>query len=121
MLIGELAQQASLSRDTIRFYEEIGLIQSVRRRANKYKEYPPEVLEDLRFIQQAKGLGFTLQEIQALIGIFRNAGTPCAQLADVLEEKLAALRAKRRELETLEQRVSEQVQRLRASAAVIQP
>ena len=69
MLIGELSKQTGLSKDTIRFYEKIGLIAASDRRAGTrlYKEYDPEIIERLLMIAQGKGLGFTLSEIKQLL------------------------------------------------------
>ncbi|MEL6903398.1 MAG: MerR family transcriptional regulator, partial [Cyanobacteria bacterium J06606_4] len=69
MLIGELAKQSNLSKDTIRFYEKIGLLSAGERRAGSrvYKEFPPHTLMRLQLIRQAKKLGFTLSEIKGAI------------------------------------------------------
>jgi MerR family copper efflux transcriptional regulator len=69
MLIGEVAEKTGFSRDTIRYYEKIGLIKvgKKNRRDNNYKEYSEETLERLRIIGRAKHLGFSLAEIQDLM------------------------------------------------------
>lgn len=69
MLIGELAQASGFSRDTIRYYEKIGLIEVPRnaRRDNNYKDYPVAVLHTLVAIRNLKQLGFTLEEIREII------------------------------------------------------
>ncbi len=66
MLIGELAKQAQLSRDTIRFYEKTKLIQSITRN-NGYKDYPEQTLQQLQLIRTAKHLGFSLSEIKQIL------------------------------------------------------
>ncbi len=64
MLIGELAQKTGLSRDTIRFYEKVGLVTPFQRNPeNGYKEYDNDAIDRLILITQAKALGFTLSEI----------------------------------------------------------
>ncbi len=69
MLIGELSKCSGFSKDTIRFYEKIGLIELGKhaRRDNNYKDYPEEVLLVLRSIRNLKDLGFTLEEIREII------------------------------------------------------
>lgn len=69
MLIQEVCKRTGFSRDTIRYYEKIGLIKihKKQRRQNNYKEYPEEVIERLGIIQRARHLGFTLNEIGSLI------------------------------------------------------
>ena len=69
MLIGQLAKLSGFSRDTIRYYEKIGLIEMPRhaRRDNNYKDYPHSVLLTLKAIRKYKELGFTLEEIRELL------------------------------------------------------
>ena len=99
MLIGELSKQSGFSRDTIRYYEKLGLVNvGVNRRAtNGYKNYPEESLERLHQIHRLKECGFTLLEIRRLL-ISGGSGHTCddlpAQLAtkiSTLDEKLAIL------------------------------
>ena len=62
MRIGELAQATAVSRDTLRFYEERGLI-AAQRSANGYRHYPSEMVQLVQFIKTAQRLGFSLNEI----------------------------------------------------------
>ena len=63
MKIGEIAKAAGVSTSRIRFYEREGIIPPGDRGANGYRDYPPDLVALLRFIEQAQGLGFTLREI----------------------------------------------------------
>jgi MerR family copper efflux transcriptional regulator len=69
MLIGELSKCSGFSKDTIRYYEKIGLIELAprSRHYSGYKDYPQEVLATLTSIRNLKGLGFTLEEIREII------------------------------------------------------
>jgi len=69
MLISELSKASGFSKDTIRFYEKIGLIELSKhaRRENNYKDYPASVLQTLKAIHNLKALGFTLEEIREII------------------------------------------------------
>lgn len=69
MLIGELAKASGFSRDTIRYYEKIGLIEVPKggRRDNNYRDYPVAVLHVLIAIRNLKQLGFTLEEIREIL------------------------------------------------------
>lgn len=69
MLIGELARQAGLTPDTVRFYEKKGLLDGrhMTRRDNNYKEYGSQALARLRLISHAKCAGFTLGEIVQML------------------------------------------------------
>jgi len=67
MTIGELAKKSGLAPSRIRFYEKIGLLKTVDRRANGYRVYPPEALVILEVIATAQAAGFSLDEIHTLM------------------------------------------------------
>jgi DNA-binding transcriptional MerR regulator len=67
MKIGELAQRSGLAPSRIRFYEAQGLLRAVSRRANGYRDYPPEALLTLGIITCAQQTGFSLHEIRQLL------------------------------------------------------
>ena len=69
MRIGELAKQAEVNIQTIRFYERRGLLDKPKRLSSGYRHFPPEVVEQVRFIKRSQGLGFTLNEIKVLLKI----------------------------------------------------
>lgn len=87
MLIGELATAAGISRDTLRFYEQQGLIRA-RRLDNGYRDYPEEVLMLVNYIRTAQQLGFTLMEIGHKLPEIWDAADPGTAIAQVLGEKL---------------------------------
>lgn len=93
MLIGELSKKSGISRDSIRFYEKLGLIRvGFRdRRANNYKEYPPETLSRLQTIKNLKHFGFTLNEASDLLALMDLNESPCVGLPDKLSDKIAML------------------------------
>lgn len=65
MLISELSQKTGFSKDTIRFYEKTGLLNSNnKRRENNYRNYDDEAVSRLEFIRHGKDLGLTLREIK---------------------------------------------------------
>ena len=68
MLIGELVIRAGCPRDTIRFYEKVGLIEGKRGRSgtNNYKHYDDQMVDRILLVKQAKILGFTLAEIKEI-------------------------------------------------------
>ncbi len=65
--IGQLAREADVGVETVRFYERRGLIEDPPRRRSGYRQYPPETIDRLRFIRRAKELGFSLKEIGELL------------------------------------------------------
>lgn len=111
MLIGELAEAASVSSQTIRFYERKGLLPHAERSTNGYRVYDESTLVRLRFIRVAQGAGLTLSEIRSIIDL-RDAGTaPCEHVGGLINIKLSDVRERIRhlaglqtELETLHER-----------------
>ncbi|MBO9700427.1 MAG: MerR family transcriptional regulator [Sporocytophaga sp.] len=93
MLIGEISLKTGLSRDTIRYYEKIGLIKlnKKQRRDNNYKEYSAEIIERLEIIKRAKYLGFSLQEIKELIDAWANKTLTVDERIELFESRIALL------------------------------
>lgn len=101
--IGEVSRQTGLTVHTVRFYEAEGLLPQAARTNSGYRVYSPEIVDQLRFIRKAQELGFSLMEIRELLILRdRSAGT-CSHVKSLVEEKLARVAAKRRELEAIEE------------------
>lgn len=107
MLIGTIAQKSGFSRDTIRYYEKIGLLPLSKkaRRENNYKEYSPTILSRLRAIRELKKIGYTLAEIQQVIEAYETGGIDCIagkgqvlEKVRLIEEQIAQLQALRLQL-----------------------
>jgi MerR family transcriptional regulator, copper efflux regulator len=99
--IGQIAEQAGVAIDTVRYYERNGLLAPAGRLASGYRRYGANELQRLRFIRRAKGLGFTLDDIRALLAL--------SDERDVAEVKRAA----QRKLDDIDHRIAE-LQRVRA-------
>lgn len=117
MRIGELERATGLSRDTIRYYERIGLITRPPRRANGYRDYPPLSATELRFISRAKALGFALDEIRLAIPMLPQGPRRCEVLIGHIEARRAALLEQIEEARDKIQRLDELLERLEASEA----
>lgn len=90
LTIGQLAKQAGVGVETIRFYEREGLIAEPERRpSSRYRQYPPEAVRRVRFIRHAKELGFTLREIQELLELKVDPESTCADVRKRAREKAA--------------------------------
>ena len=101
MKIGEVAKAAGVGIDAVRFYEREGLLPEPARRPSGYREYPPDVVMDLRFIKRAKELGFSLKEISELLSIEREPNATAADVKTLAEAKLADLEDKIRSLQRM--------------------
>ena len=86
--IGQASEQTGLSPRTVRYYEEVGLLDGVRRLSGGRRVYSAGDIERLRFIQRLKALGLTLGEIKELSAIYAIGGSTLAMLQK-LEEQLA--------------------------------
>jgi MerR family transcriptional regulator, copper efflux regulator len=104
MQIGELSKQTGLSKDTIRFYEKIGLITPDTKPAGTrlYKEYPPETIDRLTTICHGKGLGFRLSEIKELLDVWQNGGMSIPEQIEIVDRKVQEIAEKKRQLESIE-------------------
>lgn len=67
MKIGQVAAEAGVNIDTLRYYERRGLLEEPSRRPSGYREYPVETVRIIRFIKRAQDLGFTLDEVEELL------------------------------------------------------
>jgi DNA-binding transcriptional MerR regulator len=99
MKIGELSKRTGLSPSAIRFYESKGLLKSVGRLPNGYREYPSEAAAILAIIINAQQTGFTLDEIRSILPA-NTAGWQHDQL-------IATLRKKLDDIESMERRLAE--------------
>ena len=108
MNIGELARATDTKPETIRYYEQIGLLPPPPRTAGNYRDYAVEHVSRLTFTRRARDLGFSIEQIRALLDLADQKERSCeavdviarAHLADV-KRKLADLAALRRELDSL--------------------
>jgi DNA-binding transcriptional MerR regulator len=79
--IAEVRERTGVSARTLRYYEELGLLPGVRRRAGGRRVYGADELERLRFIQRLKTLGLTLAEVKELNAVYAIGGSTLALLA----------------------------------------
>ena len=69
LTIGQLAGQAGVHLETLRYYERRGLLPRPPRSRSGYRQYPPDAVRRVRFIKRAQGLGFNLEEIGGLLAL----------------------------------------------------
>ncbi|MEU4920128.1 MerR family transcriptional regulator [Streptomyces parvus] len=119
MRIGELAARTQLSRDTIRYYERVGLITG-HRLANGYRDFPLETVDWLNYVRTAQSLGFSLAEITRTGQAVREAADSAELLSAVLQEKIRLIDARMAQLAELRADLAQRVDTicpLRASTA----
>ena len=101
MRIGEVAKGARVSVAAVRYYERLGLLEEAPRTLAGYREFTPDAVRRLAFIQRAQGIGFSLPEIRQLLDLRHEATAPAAEVRAQVEAKLDGVEAKMRELERL--------------------
>src|SRR3989441_3206949 len=95
LTISQVANAADVNIQTIRYYERRGLFPTPRRTPAGYRQYADDAVSRLRFIKHAQELGFSLQEIQELLGLRVRHGAAC----DVVERKT------RQKIDVVQQRI----------------
>ena len=107
LTIGELAKQAAVGQETIRFYEREGLIPDPPRTSSGYRQYPAETAARLRFILRAKDLGFALKEIRELLSLRLEEHTCRAHVRQQASDKIRDLEGRIRDLQGMRSRLRE--------------
>jgi DNA-binding transcriptional MerR regulator len=105
---GQLARLCSVSTDTLRHYERVGVLPRPRRSPAGYRLYPAEAVDRVRLIRRALALGFTLAELAGILRTRDRGGIPCRKVRELatgklaqLEDQLAAMTALRDHLSDL--------------------
>ena len=113
--IGELARRAGCSVETIRYYERVGVLPRPPRSAGRYRLYDTGAVRRLAFVRRARELGFTLDEVRALLALSAaNTENTCSEVREVTARHLADVRAKIANLRAMERVLSEAVRRCNA-------
>ena len=110
MKIGEVARQAGVAVETLRFYESRGLIAPAGRTDSGYRVYDASIFERLGFIKKAQHVGFSLEEIGRLIEEAADGTKPCAEVRRLAREKLDALEERIAQLERYRDELRETVE-----------
>lgn len=101
MKIGELAKEAGVSVQAVRYYERRGLLPTPNRTMSGYREYDGSDILRLSFISRAKDLGFTLSEARELIDLQVRRGTTADDVRKQALDKLESTRSKIRDLRSI--------------------
>jgi MerR family mercuric resistance operon transcriptional regulator len=113
MTIGQLAEAAEVNVETVRYYHRRGLLPAPARPAGGIRRYSTAVLTRLRFIKRSQSLGFSLDEVEALLSL--HHGQTCNSARAIAEHKLVDVRQRIQELSMLEAALATLVQRCSTS------
>jgi Cu(I)-responsive transcriptional regulator len=100
MNIGDASKATGLPVKTIRYYEEIGLVAAIRSE-NGYRTFNETEIHKLRFIQRARGLGFSVEDCRALLSLYEDGHRTSAQVKSIAVKHLEEIDAKITELGNL--------------------
>ena len=115
--IGNLSRRTGVKIETVRYYERIGIISHPPRTGGGRRVYGPEHVRQLNFIRRSRELGFSINDIRALLALAVPENVSCADVKRIAEVHLAAVRAKLIDLTRLEQILSETVARCSGESA----
>ena len=102
---GQLARQAEVGLETIRYYERRGLLAKPVRKPSGYRQYAEDAVRRLRFIKRAQQLGFTLNEIKELVALWEDPEADRSQVRQRALAKVADVEARIRDLEEVKTRL----------------
>jgi len=111
LTVNGLSKAARITPDAVRHYVRIGLLVPSRDPKNGYRLFDDEALKRAKFIRRAKGLGFTLQDIQIIFSYADNGRSPCPEVRAIIQQRIAENRASVTELGELLERMEDALER----------
>ncbi|UUX97799.1 Cu(I)-responsive transcriptional regulator [Aquabacterium sp. J223] len=110
MNIGEAAKASGVSAKMIRHYESVGLFPQATRTESGYRRYGDNEVNTLRFIRQSRDLGFSIEQIRELLGLWQNRRRPSRLVKALAEAHINELDAKLREIQAMKATLQHLVQ-----------
>lgn len=104
--IGRLARAAGVNRETLRYYERLGLLQPDERTAAGYRLYGTRGVKRLHFIKRAQAFGFSLEEIRELLSLRPERARSCDRVMAMLDRKLDELETQLTEMRRFHRELS---------------
>jgi Cu(I)-responsive transcriptional regulator len=101
MNIGEAAKASGVSAKMIRHYEGVGLFPEAARTESGYRQYTDKDVNTLRFIRQSRDLGFSIEQIRELLGLWQNRKRPSRQVKALAQAHIQELEQKLQELQAM--------------------
>jgi Cu(I)-responsive transcriptional regulator len=98
MNIGEASDRSGVSAKMIRYYEGVGLLPEAARRANGYRDYGDQDVAVLQFVRRTRDLGFSLEEVSALLALWSNKKRPSREVKRLAEAHITELEKRIREM-----------------------
>lgn len=119
--IGELSRTTGVNIETIRYYEKVGMLPSPPRTGGGRRVYGWQHRRTLAFIRRGRELGFTLDEIRALLDLGGRTDAPCAEVRDIAAKHLRDIRDKIADLKKLDRLLASTIDRCDAGHSLACP
>lgn len=112
LLIGKLATTANTTKDTVRHYDELGLLKSRKRQAGSrlYTEFHPECIERIELIKSAQAIGFTLIEIRDSLNDYYDGQLDVDLQLNLTQQKLAQVKKQQANINVMVELLSERIE-----------
>ncbi|NRP13923.1 Mercuric resistance operon regulatory protein [Aliiroseovarius sp. xm-m-379] len=109
LTIGTMAKKTGTKVQTIRYYEQIGLLKEPGRSAGGQRRYDQGDLDRLSFVRHGRQLGFSLEAIRSLLELSDHPTLPCAEADHIAQQQLEQVRNRIARLQALEQELARMV------------
>ncbi len=116
--IGQVAKQAGVGVETVRYYERRGLLEEPDRKASGYRQYDDQAVAILKFIRRAKELGFTLREIKSLLALRLDSSASPSDVRNVAKAKVADIEGRIADLQRMRDALQKLVQKCKGHGRV---
>lgn len=115
--IGEVSRRSGVNIETIRYYERLGLLPKPQRAANGRRVFENEHLRRLTFIRRARAMGFSQDEVRALLVLADGGAQSCSEVRDIANVHLRSIREKIADLKKMERVLSDTVSQCKGEDA----
>ncbi len=111
LTVNELAKRAGINAHTVRYYIRSGLLTPTKTQENSYRLFAIEEVNRLEFIRTAKLLGFTLSDIQLILGHAQQGESPCSEVRVLIQKRMQEVEEKVQDMQALQQRMATALER----------
>ena len=107
---GELARRTGVNAETIRYFERIGMLPAPPRTQGGHRIYDERHVRTLRFVRSARRLGFTPEEVRAILSLGGPGRAPCEEVREIAAHHLAQVRIKIADLVEIEHQLADTIE-----------
>ncbi|MFQ5914797.1 MAG: MerR family transcriptional regulator, partial [Nitrospinota bacterium] len=118
LTIGNVAREAGVNVETVRYYERRGLIERPSTLKGAFRVYPSETISRILSIKRAQKLGFSLEEIKELLALRANAAAMCGDVQEQAERKMSEIDEKIKTLQAVNQSLRQLAEACRTDAPI---